>query len=237
MKSLGLIEVIGFVSAVEASDVCLKAANVNLSRIDRVGGGIVTVSIVGDVGAVKAAVDAAQLAVERIGTLRSAHVIPRLNSDVEEYLFKPNNDEPKYKIDKVSSDSKKSEDTIEEIETIESKEIAEIERNESEEVTEIQKVVLDEAVEIQATAELEIEITETETEAVKELDSINLKEEVQEKDTSKLEKETSDFSKISVKELKAKIKTLDPSISTNTLKRMKKEELVEFIDKLNREDK
>nr|WP_315166987.1 BMC domain-containing protein [Clostridioides mangenotii] len=235
MKSLGLIEVIGFVSAVEASDVCLKAANVNLSRIDRVGGGIVTVSIVGDVGAVKAAVDAAQLAVERIGTLRSAHVIPRLNSDVEEYLFKPNNDEPKHKIDEVSSDSKKSEDTIEEIETLESNEIAEFEIIESQEVTEIQSVEADEVAGKQETAELEIEITKSE--AVKELDTINLKEEVQEKDTSKLEKETSDLSKISVKELKAKIKTLDPSISTNTLKRMKKEELVEFIDKMNREDK
>ncbi len=53
MDAIGLIEVIGYVAAIEASDACLKSANVNIVRVDKVGAGIVTLTICGDVGAVK----------------------------------------------------------------------------------------------------------------------------------------------------------------------------------------
>jgi len=75
--ALGLIETLGYVGAVEAADVCLKAANVKLIGIQRVSGGLVTVGITGDVGAVKASIDASKPAVEKVGRLVSAHVIPR----------------------------------------------------------------------------------------------------------------------------------------------------------------
>jgi microcompartment protein CcmL/EutN len=88
INALGLVEVIGYVAAIEACDVCLKSANVHLVGIDKVGSGIVTVSVTGDVGAVKSAVESAQISVSRIGSLRSTHVIPRLNQDVVEALFK-----------------------------------------------------------------------------------------------------------------------------------------------------
>ena len=81
-KALGLIEVIGYVPAIEAADSALKAANVKLLGVDKVDGGIMTVKITGDVGAVNAAVAAASSSAEKIGTLRASHVIPRVQEDV-----------------------------------------------------------------------------------------------------------------------------------------------------------
>lgn len=80
-KALGLIEVIGYVAAIEAADAAEKAADVALIGVEKVTGGIVTVKLVGDVAAVKAAVDAGALAADSIGTLRAAHVIPRLHQE------------------------------------------------------------------------------------------------------------------------------------------------------------
>lgn len=88
-EALGLIEVIGYPPAIEAADAALKAANVKLGAVTRVDGGIVTVQILGDVGAVKAAVDAGSSAAERIGTVRAAHVIPRLESSLTGFLTEP----------------------------------------------------------------------------------------------------------------------------------------------------
>lgn len=88
-ESLGLIEVIGYPPAVEAADAALKAANVKLGALTRVDGGIVTVQILGDVGAVKAAVDAGASAASRVGTVRAAHVIPRLDKSLTGFLTKP----------------------------------------------------------------------------------------------------------------------------------------------------
>jgi len=88
-QALGLIETRGLVGAIEAADAMVKAANVNLVNRVFVGGGLVTVSVTGDVGAVKAAVDAAAAAVERIGELASSHVIPRPHQDIEPFLPQP----------------------------------------------------------------------------------------------------------------------------------------------------
>lgn len=82
MDALGMIEVYGYLSAVEALDSALKAANVSLHSVTKVQGGLVTVMIVGDVGAVKAAMDASAAAVERIGRVVSVHVIPRPAKEV-----------------------------------------------------------------------------------------------------------------------------------------------------------
>ncbi len=79
IRALGLIEVIGYPPAIEAADAALKAANVQLSGIAKVDGGIMTVQLFGDVSAIRAAVDAGSSAAERIGTVRGAHVIPRVD--------------------------------------------------------------------------------------------------------------------------------------------------------------
>jgi len=82
-NALGMIETKGMVGAIEAADAMVKAANVHLIGKVLVGGGLVTVMVRGDVGAVKAASDAGAAAAERVGELISVHVIPRPHSEVE----------------------------------------------------------------------------------------------------------------------------------------------------------
>ena len=86
--ALGMIETKGLVGSIEAADAMVKAANVTLIGNVLVGGGLVTVMVRGDVGAVKAAVDAGAAAAERVGELLSIHVIPRPHSEVEFILPK-----------------------------------------------------------------------------------------------------------------------------------------------------
>ena len=76
MQALGMIETRGLVASIEAADAMVKAANVTLIGKEHVGGGLVTVMVRGDVGAVKASVDAGAAAAERVGELVSIHVIP-----------------------------------------------------------------------------------------------------------------------------------------------------------------
>ena len=86
MKALGMIELYGYLAAVEALDSALKAANVSSLGATKVGGGLVTVMVEGDVGAVKASMDAAASAAERVGEVISVHVIPRPHESVGEML-------------------------------------------------------------------------------------------------------------------------------------------------------
>lgn len=85
-EALGMVETYGAVGAVEASDAMVKAADVRLIGKVNVGAGIVTTFVRGDVAAVKAATDAGAAAAQRVGELRSVHVIPRPHTDVEAIL-------------------------------------------------------------------------------------------------------------------------------------------------------
>ncbi|MER0122632.1 ethanolamine utilization microcompartment protein EutM [Streptococcus sp. ZJ93] len=85
-EALGMIETKGLVGSIEAADAMVKAANVTLIGKEHVGGGLVTVLVRGDVGAVKAATDAGAAAAQRIGELISVHVIPRPHGEVETIL-------------------------------------------------------------------------------------------------------------------------------------------------------
>ena len=85
-NALGMIETKGYVGAVEAADAMVKSANVTLIGSEKIGAGLVTVMVRGDVGAVKAAVDAGSSAAARVGELISQHVIPRPHGDVEKIL-------------------------------------------------------------------------------------------------------------------------------------------------------
>ena len=93
LEALGMVETKGLVGSIEAADAMVKAANVRLIGKVLVGGGLVTVMVRGDVGAVKAAVDAGASAAKRVGELISVHVIPRPHIDVESIL--PGQPEPK----------------------------------------------------------------------------------------------------------------------------------------------
>ena len=86
LNALGMIETRGLVAAIEAADAMVKAANVTLVGKEHVGGGLVTILVRGDVGAVKAATDAGAAAAERVGELISVHVIPRPHTEIESIL-------------------------------------------------------------------------------------------------------------------------------------------------------
>jgi bacterial microcompartment shell protein len=88
-EALGLIETRGLVGAIEAADAMVKAANVELIGSEKIGSGLVTVMVRGDVGAVKAATDAGAQAARRVGEVVSVHVIPRPHQDTELLLPKP----------------------------------------------------------------------------------------------------------------------------------------------------
>ncbi len=87
-SALGLVETRGLVGAIEAADAMVKAANVVLLGREQIGGGLVTVMVRGDVGAVKAATDAGAVAAGKIGEVVSVHVIPRPHDEVEAILMK-----------------------------------------------------------------------------------------------------------------------------------------------------
>ncbi|WP_458414980.1 BMC domain-containing protein [Schinkia sp. CFF1] len=87
--ALGMIETKGLIGAIEGADAMAKAANVTLIGYQQIGSGLVTVMVRGDVGAVKAAVDAGAAAAERVGKVVSVHVIARPHADVERILPKP----------------------------------------------------------------------------------------------------------------------------------------------------
>ena len=94
MQALGMVETKGLVGSIEAADAMVKAANVALVGKEHIGGGLVTVMVRGDVGAVKAATDAGACAAEKVGELVSVHVIPRPHGDVEMILPKIEKKQP-----------------------------------------------------------------------------------------------------------------------------------------------
>lgn len=101
MKALGMIETYGFIGSVEAADVMLKCADVTLVGTEKVSGGLYYISVTGDVGAVKTAVEAASEAVKRLGVnhLKGAHVIPRPDGQLKTF----------HQLDTVSEDTETSE--------------------------------------------------------------------------------------------------------------------------------
>jgi len=88
MEALGMVETKGLVALIEASDAMLKAANVQLVGWEKVGSGLVTVFVVGDVAAVKAAIDAGASAASKIGEVVSVQVIPRPHEELSSILPK-----------------------------------------------------------------------------------------------------------------------------------------------------
>ncbi len=86
LEALGMVETRGLVAAIEAADAMVKAANVVLVGSEKIGSGLVSIMVRGDVGAVKAAVEAGGSAASRLGEVVATHVIPRPHGDVEKLL-------------------------------------------------------------------------------------------------------------------------------------------------------
>jgi microcompartment protein CcmL/EutN len=87
-EALGLVETKGFVGMIEATDAMAKSAKVRMLGYERIGSGLVTTLCRGEVGAVRAAVEAGAAAAQRVGELVAVHVIPRPHGDLEKYLEK-----------------------------------------------------------------------------------------------------------------------------------------------------
>lgn len=85
-EALGMVETRGLVAAIEAADAMVKAANVILVGTEKIGSGLVTIMVRGDVGAVKAATEAGAAAAQRLGEVVATHVIPRPHGDIEKIL-------------------------------------------------------------------------------------------------------------------------------------------------------
>ena len=86
VEALGMVETRGLVAAIEAADAMVKSAEVELIGTEKIGSGLVSVMVRGDVGAVKSAVEAGGASAERLGEIIAIHVIPRPHSDVEKIL-------------------------------------------------------------------------------------------------------------------------------------------------------
>lgn len=132
MKALGMIETRGLVAAIEAADAMVKAANVTLTCKEHVGGGLVTVMVRGDVGAVKAATDAGAAAAERVGELISVHVIPRPHEELEFLMKGPEPTkaeepvkEPEAEVSAEASEEVETEVSVEAPEEAEAEEVSE----------------------------------------------------------------------------------------------------------------
>ena len=256
-KALGLIEFIGYVPAICAADTALKAASVDLIGIEKVTGGIVTVKITGDVDAVQAAVESAENYASRIGSLRSAHVIPRLDDEVENLLMnsKSSEEEIEEEIQELEEDIKEVCEEIREeitetiIEETESKEeslqedVVEYVKNVNDEVEEISEKIEGES----HLDEIEVfEISQNKESSKESLEEVIIKPELiedkeeysEDKTTENKEADSIDIkeiSKMSVKELRKKIKSLNINITSNKLKSLKKKDLVDILLKYNEE--
>ena len=86
MEALGMVECMGLVAMIEAADAMVKAANVELVGYEKIDAGLVTAIVRGEVGAVRAAVDAGAAAASKVGTVVSTHIIPRPHAEVDEGL-------------------------------------------------------------------------------------------------------------------------------------------------------
>ena len=249
-KALGLIEFIGYVPAICAADTALKAASVDLIGIEKVTGGIVTVKITGDVDAVQAAVESAENYASRIGSLRSAHVIPRLDDEVESLLMnsKSSEEEIQEEIQELEEDIKEVCEEIREeitetiIEETESKEeslqedVVEYVKNVNDEVEEISEKIEGES----HLDEIEVfEISQNKESSKESLEEVIIKPELTEDKTTENKEADSidikEISKMSVKELRKKIKSLNINITSNKLKSLKKKDLVDILLKYNEE--
>lgn len=216
-KALGLVEVRGYVAAVEAADSALKAANVTLIGLEKIKGGITTIKITGDVGAVKAAVDAARASVESLGTFRTAHVIPRVDSQVQNLFFEGHKKSQEVSIES-SSEKSDSEDN-EKVEAPNKKkaEASDKEKVETSEVGIVEKVTKEKLEVKEETKEVESQINKIE-------------------ETIKNDFEDHiDYNSMKVEELRRLVRTLKiPNMTNKQIKFAKKDVLINTILEYNK---
>ncbi len=216
-KALGLVEVRGYVAAVEAADSALKAANVTLIGLEKIRGGITTIKIIGDVGAVKAAVDAAKASVENLGTFRTAHVIARVDSQVEDLFF-----EEHKKSQEVSIESSNEKSDTKDKEKTETPVKRKEEALDNEEVETSEVGIIEKVTEEKSKVKEETKEVEPEKNKVEEIKKNDFKDQL-------------DYNSMKVEELRRLVRTLKiPNMTNKQIKFAKKDVLIKTILEYNK---
>lgn len=235
MDSYGYIETLGYVTSIVAADSALKAANVTLKNCYFVKGGIVTIELVGDVAAVRAAVEAGSQVAKELGNFLSSNVIARVDKETKKILIddrKIENPE-KEKTEKVKSKESLNENYKEKIDILEETKVKE-EVKKVEKIKEIEKVeevLVEENVNINIEENINIEDDIN----IDENDD-NINEEIALSDTESEEKKhiknlKKQFQDMRVIELKTRVNKLKTEYTWNQIKGMTKKKLIEILIK------
>jgi microcompartments protein len=245
MDSYGYVETLGLVTAIEAADAALKAANVTLMNCYYVKGGIVTIEVAGDVAAVNAAVDAASESARRLGNFLSCNVIARVASETKKILISDIGKKSDKKATAVQNDKKI-------IEKIDNEKIGEeigveeatnqtVNIEKENQFAEKQFENIAEKIETEGKTEAEVqEITEN-TETKKQNNIIWENKEISMTETLKKEDEETkkikkQYQEMKVADLKTKVNSLKLGYTWNQIKTMTKKKLVEILMKNNKEE-
>ena len=251
MDSYGYVETRGLVTAIEAADAALKAANVTLTNYYYVKGGIVTIEVMGDVAAVNAAVDAAVESAKRLGNFLSSNVIARVAAETKKILINDNGKKPDEKtVVQEKSEEKVIEETLEE--KIEERSIVENTDKKEAIVEQTEDIVVKEPA--QETFEKASEEISEKIETIEKMEDVLQKEEVKSelnddnqenkeislKKTSKKEEEIKklrkEYQDTKVVDLKTKVNNLKLGYTWNQIKTMPKKKLIEILIKNNQEE-
>ena len=250
MDSYGYVETRGLVTAIEAADAALKAANVTLTNYYYVKGGIVTIEVMGDVAAVNAAVDAAVESAKRLGNFLSSNVIARMAAETKKILISDNGKKSDEKtVVQEKSEEKVIEETLEEkieeqsiIDNTDKKETI-VEQTEDIVVKEpVQEIFEKASEEISEKIETIEKMEDVLQEEVKsELNDDNQEnKEISLKKTSKKEEEIKklrkEYQDTKVADLKTKVNNLKLGYTWNQIKTMPKKKLIEILIKNNQEE-
>ncbi|MGL5353404.1 MAG: BMC domain-containing protein [Clostridium sp.] len=221
IKALGMVEVDGYLAGVTAADAALKAASVTLIALEKVNAGITNVQVTGDIGAVKAAVDAGSLVAEELGMLRASHVIARLHEETLK-LFPSlhKKTEEANRKNNVKSEAIKVNEEIESLEK-ESKTIIEVSKKLENEAKDIIK---------------EANIIEEETEKIIE-ENIKIKKNIKDvinenKDNNEIPKteDLKDYNSMKVDDLRRMVRSLNlPHLTNKQIKFERKDVLIKIL--------
>ena len=214
MDSYGYVETRGLVTAIEAADAALKAANVTLTNCYYVKGGIVTIEVMGDVAAVNAAVDAASESAKRLGNFLSSNVIARVAFETKKILISDIGKKSDEKTDTVQDNQKIIEELDNENEKIEIPEEVIQEITENEEAQQQNDIIQENE---------EVSVTET----------LKKKDEETKEEIKKAKKYYQDMK---VADLKTKVNSLKLGYTWNQIKTMPKKKLIEILIKNNQEE-
>lgn len=230
IRALGLIEVNGYLAAVEAADSALKAAGVTLLGLEKVNAAITVVKLTGDVGAVRAAVDAGTAAATALGRLRTSHVIPRLDEQLTKFVTSPKSN---IKGEIVANESIEENKPLKvEGSTTQKYEPAKVEAEEvvEENIGKSRKIEIEKKAKKEAVTEFIDELIEVKNKALneeKDLEAILTVDKLEEEIT---EEQDVNLNSMKVEELRRLARSLKLPLTNKQIKFAKKDELIKAIE-------